>query len=184
MAAIRTEVAAKGLFTAEAVAKRARTSPATFYNHFSSKELALASAFAAAMDDLSELVNQGLQVERLLQLGLEGFCADWSKVCAGFFRANAMLLAVAQAEAPRAPELRGIFAKRQHESLARYTQFVELGQRAQMVRQGDADAMAKLLLMTNQCWNHPFLRELEPSDALYQEMTQLMLKLLAPTQQP
>lgn len=180
VAAIRSEVAATGVFTADSVAKRAQTSQATFYNHFSSKDAALASAFAAAMDDLLELVTDGLRIENLLHRGLEDFCADWARVCAEFFSANAVLLAVAQAEAKASAELRRIFATRQHESLGRYEKFVEFGQLAQAIRPGDASAMAKLLLITNQCWNHPFLRQVQPGDALYQEMTQLMVQLLAP----
>ena len=68
VAAIRSELAASGGFTADTVAKRAQTSPATFYNHFSSKDLALASAFAAVMDDLLSMVTHGLRIEPLLQL--------------------------------------------------------------------------------------------------------------------
>lgn len=140
----------------------------------------MASAFTAAMDDLLEMVTQGLRIEHLLHRGLEGFCSDWAEVCAEFFSANAVLLAVAQAEAKASAELRRIFASRQHESLGRYETFVELGQLAQVIRPGDASAIAKMLLITNQCWNHPFLRQVQPGDALYQEMTQLMVQLLAP----
>lgn len=180
VAAIRSEVAATGVFSADTVAKRAQTSSATFYNHFSSKDAALASAFAAAMDDLLAMVTDGLQIEHLLHRGLEDFCAEWARVCAEFFSANAVLLAVAQAEAKSSVELRRIFASRQHESLGHYEKFVELGQLAHAIRPGDVSALAKLLLITNQCWNHPFLRQVQPGDALYQEMTQLMVQLLAP----
>lgn len=180
MAAIRSELAASGGFTADTVAKRAQTSAATFYNHFSSKDLALASAFAAVMDDLLSMVTHGLRIEPLLQLGLADFCAGWAEVCSEFFSANATLLAVAQAESATSAEVRAIFATRQHESLSHYVQFIELGQLAQVIRLGDPSAMAKLLLITNQCWNHPFLRQVQPGEALYQEMTQMMVQLLAP----
>lgn len=180
VAAIRSELATTGLFTADTVAKRAKTSPATFYNHFSSKDVALASAFEAAMDELLVMVGSGLRIEHLLQQGLNDFCSGWAKVCAEFFRSNATLLAVVQAEAPGSEELRQIFASRQHESLVRYERFVELGQLAQVIRPGDTNVMAKLLLITNQSWNHPFLRQAQPSDALYQEMTHMMVQLLAP----
>jgi AcrR family transcriptional regulator len=180
VAAIRSELALTGLFTADTVAKRAKTSPATFYNHFSSKDVALASAFEAAMDELLAMVNSGLQIEHLLQQGLTEFCAEWAQVCAEFFSSNATLLAVVQAEAPASEELRRIFASRQHESLVRYERFIELGQLAQVIRAGDINVMAKLLLINNQSWNHPFLRQVKPSDALYQEMTHMMVQLLAP----
>ncbi len=94
-----------------------------------------------------------------------------------------MLLALAQVEAPASAALRRIFASYQHESLGRYEQFVELGQLAQVLRPGDANVMAKLLLITNQSWNHPYLRQVQPGDTLYKEMTQMMVQLLAPQKQ-
>lgn len=132
------------------------------------------------MDELLVLVSSGLRIELLLQQGLADFCAGWVQVCAEFFNSNAELLAVVQAEAPGSEELRRIFTSRQHESLSRYEQFIELGQLAQVIRPGDINAMARLLLITNQSWNHAFLRQVQPSDALYQEMTQMMVQLLAP----
>ncbi len=68
--------------------------------------------------------------------------------------------------------------------MALYEQFIELGQRAQMIRAGSSRAIAHLLLVTNQSWNHPFLREVEPGDALHQEMTALMVQFLAPPTAP
>lgn len=180
VAAIRTELSETGVLSPGSVAKRAKVSPATFYNHFRSREAALVSAFEAAMDELLDIVTRGLRVDLLLQQGLADFCAGWAQTCAAFFNSNATLLSVAQAEAPASESLRGTFAARQRESLALYEQFIELGQRAQMIRAGNPRAIAQLLLVTNQSWNHPFLREVEPGDALHQEMTVLMVQFLAP----
>ena len=180
VSAIRSELAETGVLSPVSVSKRAQTSPATFYNHFRSRQAALASAFEAAMDDLLEIVSQGLRVELLLAQGLSEFCAGWAQTCAGFFRDNATLLLVAQAEAPASEALRRTFARRQQESLDRYVQFVTLGQRAGMIRAGDPQAIAQLLLVTNQSWNHPFLRHAAPGDAQHLEMAQLMVRFLAP----
>lgn len=180
VSAIRSELAETGVLSPGSVSKRAQTSPATFYNHFRSREAALASAFEAAMDDLLEIVSRGLRVELLLAQGLADFCTGWARACAGFFRDNATLLAVAQAEAPASESLRRTFASRQQEALDRYVQFVELGQRAGMIRAGEPQAIAQLLLVTNQSWNHPFLREAAPGDALHEEMAQVMERFLAP----
>ena len=180
VAALRSELASTGGFTAESVAKRAQTSPATFYNHFQSKEVALAAAFESAMDELVEIVHIGLRIDRLLQKGLEGFCADWAEVCANFFRSNAQLLVLVQAEVRTSETLRDIFANRQLEALQIYEEFIELGQLARVIRAGDAAAIAQMLLIANQTWNHPFLMQAREGDPLHAEMTRVMIQLLTP----
>ncbi len=133
------------------------------------------------MDDLLEMVDQELRIDRLLEQGLSPFCENWSQICANFFRANATVLLVAQATAPTSAHVRAIFTSRQDESLCRYERFVELGQLAKVIRSGDNRAIAKLLLINNQNWNHPYLHQAEVNDTLYQEMTQHMVQLLKPT---
>ena len=91
--AVRHEIEDAGAFTAEQAARRAGASPATFYNHFGSKEDALAAAFAALMDDLVGHVETQLRVERLLELGLEAFAREWVWATARFFRTNSKTFA-------------------------------------------------------------------------------------------
>jgi len=140
------------------------------------------------MDELVDIVREQLRIERLLQLGLEAFCSDWASECAAYFRANAQLMAVARAEVPSSEPMRRIFTVRQAESLRIYETFVELGQLAHVIREGDSSAIAQALLITNQNWNHPFLLQEQKQDrqravegeALHAEMTRLMVQLLAP----
>jgi len=177
---IRRELTASGSFTAAQIAARANTSPATFYNHFRSKDQALSAAFATVMEELLALVEQGLNIERLLEVGLSQFCEQWAATCAEFFRSNAVVLQVAQAEAPGSASLRKLFTSHEDTAFTHYRRFVELAQRANLCRAGDPDAMARVLMMANQLWNHPFAQDLDNQSELYRELVRQMHRLLAP----
>ena len=177
--AVRAEIEGAGDFTAERVARRSETSPATFYNHFASKEDALAASFEAVMDDLVALVEQHLGIEPLLDRGLDAFAADWVLACAAFFRANSATLRAAQARVPGSALLRRIFREHEDAALAHYVRFVELGQRAHAIRAGDASAMAHALMIQNQGLNHPAVLRLEAGDALHRELARSVVRHLA-----
>ncbi len=176
--AVRAEIERGGGFTAEQVARRAETSPATFYNHFASKDDALAAGFAAVMDDLVALVESRLRIERLLDAGLDDFAGDWVLACAAFFRANSATLRAAQARVAGSDELRRIYREHEDAALAHYVRFVTLAQRAHAVRAGDAEAMARAFMIQNQGLNHPMVLRLEPGDALHRELTRQVVRQL------
>ena len=56
--AVRDEVNSSGDFNAELIAHRASISPATFYNHFATKDQALLAAYENVMDSLVDLLSQ------------------------------------------------------------------------------------------------------------------------------
>jgi AcrR family transcriptional regulator len=176
--AVRAEIEHAGGFTAEQVARRAETSPATFYNHFPSKDEALAAGFAAVMDDLVAHVETHLHIERLLDAGLDRFAADWVLACVDFFRANSATLRAAQARMSASDELRRSFRAHEAAALALYVRFVELGQRARTVRAGDAEAIARALMIQNEGWNHPAVLKLTPGDPLHRELARGVVRHL------
>ena len=148
--AVRREIEDEGAISAEAVARRADSSPATFYNHFSSKDEAVLAAFDAAMADLVAFVETRLRVEAALEHGLTPFLRGWLTECVGFFRTNSLVFGAARALSPSSAELRRVFADRESEALVHYTRFVRLGQRAGLVRAGDPAALAEAWMLATQ----------------------------------
>ena len=178
--AVRLEIEQAGAFTAEQAAQRAGASPATFYNHFGSKEDALGAAFSALMDDLIGLVENHLRVERLLEVGLEAFAHDWVNETAQFFRANSKTFGAAQMQMPASKSLRMIFREREAAALEVYTRFIRLGQVAHALRDGDPASIALAFMITNQGWNHPRVLRMQPGDDLHHELTHAVVMQLAP----
>ncbi len=178
--AIREEIADSGNFTADSVAARAGTSPATFYNHFASKDDALVAAYAALMADLSETVSRHCRIERLLDQGMEKFAASWLLSCAGFFARNAALFRLAQAALERSRELRELFRESEESIIEVYRRFIELGQAANVIRAGDSLAMAQVLAVVSEGWYHPLIQKLEPGSPLHREMTGALARALGP----
>jgi AcrR family transcriptional regulator len=180
VAGIRAEIAASGNFTAEGVTKRAGTSPATFYNHFASKDDALVAAYDALMGELADSVLQHCRIERLLDLGLDEFFLDWLLDSAAFFAENAALFRLAQAAIERSSELRELFRHYEDSIIDTYRRFIELGQAAQLVRPGDALAMAQMLAVISEGWYHPLIQKLESGSPLHREMAGSLARALRP----
>ncbi len=178
--AVRAEIEQEGGFTAEQVARRAETSPATFYNHFANKDIALAAGFAAVMDDLVALVESRLRIEQLLDAGLERFAHDWVLACVAFFRTNSATFRAAQAGFAASDTLRRIYREHEDAALDHYVRFVSLAQRAQAVRADDPRAMAQALMIQNQGLNHPGVLRLEPGGALHRELSRQVVRHLEP----
>lgn len=178
--AVRAEIESTGGFTAELVARRAETSPATFYNHFANKDDALAASFTAVMRDLVAHVEAHLRSDRLLEVGLEPFARDWLAACLAFFRANSSTLRSAQAQVPASNELRRIFRDHEAAALEHYVRFVELAQNARVVREGDAPSIAHALMIQNEGWNHPAALRPDVDEALLDELAGQVVRHLAP----
>ncbi len=180
VAGIRADIAATGNFTADGVAERAGTSPATFYNHFATKDDALVAAYDALMRELADSVAQHCRIERLLDRGLDDFSQDWLLDSAAFFADNAALFRLAQAAIERSRELRDLFRHYEDSIIDTYRRFIELGQAAQLVRSGDALAMAQMLAVISEGWYHPLIQKLEPGSPLHQEMAGSIARALRP----
>jgi AcrR family transcriptional regulator len=178
--AVRCELEEAGAFTAEQAARRAGSSPATFYNHFGSKDDALCAAFAALMDDLVAHVDTHLRVDRLLELGLERFARAWVIETAGFFRANSRTFAAAQMQMPASKGLRDIFRDGEAAALVSYERFIRLGQAARALRAGAPGPIALAFMIGNQGWNHPRVLRMQAGDALHCELAQAVVRQLGP----
>ena len=178
--AARDELAASGELTAPRVARRAGSSTATFYNHFPSKDAAFVAVFAAAMDDLVDFVTAQLRIERLLDLGLAAFAEAWVLGCRDFFRANTLVFSAAQARFPASKAIRDVYREREAAAFERFRRFVELGQAARVVREGDADAIGQALMVTAEGWNNPAVARMEGDSGLARELARGVARLLAP----
>ena len=178
--AVREEIEATGGFTAEVAARRAGTSAATFYNHLPSKHEALHAVYVELMDELVESVAAMLRIERVLEVGLEAFVAEWVQGVARFFRRNARVFSAAQVALPDSKAMRDVFRSREARALEIYERFVRLGQAARVLREGDVAAMAQVMMVTSEGWLHPSVQALEAGDALHAELTGSVVRMLAP----
>jgi AcrR family transcriptional regulator len=178
--AIREEVAESGDFTAERVAQRAGASPATFYNHFAKKDDALVAAYASLMADLADSVSAQCRIEKLLDEGLEGFVANWLTSTAAFFSGNVSLFRLAQAAIERSRELRDLYRRQEENAIEAYQRLIELGQAAQVIREGDALAMAQVLVVITEGWYHPLIQRAQPGSPLQREMISALARVLGP----
>lgn len=180
VAAIRAEVAVSGNFTAELIAQRAGISPATFYNHFATKDEALMAAYVDLMHELETLVASHCHIERLLDIGVQQLVSDWLLDAAVFFCGNAALFRLAQAALERSKPMRDLFRQHEQRILHIYQRLIELGQTAQVIRAGDVVAMAQVVVVISEGWYHPLIQKLKPGSALHQEMTDVLTRMLCP----
>ena len=176
--AARDEMAESGHFTADLVARRAGSSPATFYNHFASKDEAFVAVFSAVMDDLVAFVGAHLRIERLLDVGLARFASEWVLACRDFFVANNLVFSAAQMQFPVSKAVRDVYREREEASFEHFRRFVELGQRASVLRAGDAASIGRALMVTAEGWNNPAVLRLEPDDALHGELARVVVAML------
>ncbi|MDP6978452.1 MAG: TetR/AcrR family transcriptional regulator [Myxococcota bacterium] len=178
--AIRSEIAATGSFTAERAAARGGSSLATFYTYFPSKEDALTAAFARALDRLAAWVEEELRIERLLELGLAKFCADFVRGCLGFFAEESPVFRLALSGLSESRDLRVLYRDSEDRVFQLYHRFIELGQAAGKLREGDPHTMARAMLVVTQGFNNPTLLALDPADPLHPELRDVLVRLLAP----
>ena len=180
VAAVREEYEATGGFTADLVAQRAGSSAATFYNHFASKDDALHAAFSSAMGDLVDFVASQLQIERILDAGLDRFASDWVLACVGFFRDNSVVFRAAQMQLPASETLREAYRSHEQAAFEKYERFVRLGQAAQTIRAGDASAIANVMMIVSEGYNNPAVLRMKTGDSLHRELTRTVVRMLEP----
>ena len=97
IAAIRAEIKESGDFNANQVARRSKSSPANFYNHFATKDAATHAAYDQMMSELAASVSDQCRIESLLDSSMQVFVADWVLQLGGFFAENSSLFRLAQA---------------------------------------------------------------------------------------
>ena len=174
------EISESGSFTAERVAARAGTSVATFYSHLPTKDAALTAAFSGAMDELVTVVDRVLSVERLLEHGLESVAGDFVRASLDFFAARSLVFRFALARMPEHRALREVYRDHEGAAFRGISRFIELGQAAGKVRQGDPLVIARAFLVLSQGLNNPQALGLGEGDPLLGEFTRLVEALLAP----
>ena len=184
VAATVEEIAETGSFTAERVALRAGTSPATFYVHLPSKDVALSAAFAKVLDELDAEVAAGLHIEGLLDDGLAPLCRRFVASAVRFFTERSLVFRCALARLPESRALRRLYREREQAALARIERFVERGQAAGRVRAGDARPIAVSTLVLLQGLNNPLLRGVAASDPLLLEQARALELHLSPDSSP
>lgn len=181
--AVRDEIGSTGAFTADLAARRAGSATATFYNHFPSKEVALQAVYVELMEELVESVERMLRIERVLEVGLDAFVGEWVLGVASFFRRNARVFSAAQVALPDSKAMREIFRDREAAALEVYARFVRLGQAARVLRDGDVNAMAQVMMVTSEGWLHPSVQTIEAGDAFHTELTGSVVRMLAPNEE-
>ena len=178
--AVRDEVNSSGDFNAELIAHRASISPATFYNHFATKDQALLAAYENVMDSLVDLVASRCRIEKLLDEGMHNFMENWVLSTAAFFSENVALFRLAQAAFGRSKDMRTLFREHEAAVMEHYRRFIELGQAAKAIRDGDQQSMAQMLTIFAESWHHSLVQNLKPGDALHEELTQSLVRMLTP----
>ncbi len=181
--AVRDEIGSTGAFTADLAARRAGSATATFYNHFPSKEVALQAVYVELMEELVESVERMLRIERVLEVGLDAFVGEWVLGVASFFRRNARVFSAAQVALPDSKAMREIFRDREAAALEVYARFVRLGQAARVLRDGDVNAMAQVMMVTSEGWLHPSVQTIAAGDAFHTELTGSVVRMLAPNEE-
>jgi len=174
------EIAETGSFSAERVAARAGTSVATFYTHLPTKDAALTATFSVAMDEMVAVIEQQLAVETLLEGGLEGLVQTFVRASVDFFSSHSLVFRLALARMPEHRPLREVYRLHESASFSRFSRFIELGQAAGKIRQGDPLLLARAFLVFSQGLNNPRILGLPEGDPLGGELAAMGVALLEP----
>lgn len=180
IAAIRAEIKESGDFNANQVARRSKSSPANFYNHFATKDAATHAAYDQMMSELAASVSDQCRIESLLDSSMQVFVADWVLQLGGFFAENSSLFRLAQAGMGQSKGLRDLFRTHEQAIIETYQRFIERGQAAGQVRTGDQTAMAQMLVVFTESWHHRLVQKLKPGDPLHEQLTQAFIRILSP----
>jgi len=160
--AIREEIKESGDFSANQVARRSKSSPANFYNHFATKDAAISAAYDQMMTELTASVADQCRIESLLDSSMQVFVADWVLQLGGFFAENSSLFRLAQAGMGQSKALRDLFRTHETAVAETYQRFIKHGQAAGQIRNGDQTAMAQMLVVFTESWHHGLVQKLKP----------------------
>lgn len=178
--AARDSVRRNGVLLPEVVAETAGVSPATLYTYFGSKDALLASAFDAALGEIGDEVGRILNIEKLLEDGLESVSRRLVRTVVKHFTRDARLVRLAIARLPESPDVVEVYRRRGDEQLAMIGRFVRLGIAAGRLRTGDVSVLARAVMVQLQGLQNPLV--LNPSAGpVVDEICRVVLALLAPT---
>lgn len=175
-AAIQT-IQETGSLNPEQVAKRARVSPATFYTHFSNKDVALTAVVGEVVDILNSLAESLLGPERLLDLGLERVLHDFARSSRDVYVDHFAVIRLAQTRIHQHRPMRDAFLERQATGLEILETFLARGVKAGLIRPLDISPAAVTLMAALQSLNNRLVFE---SDDYLDHLTTMLVSLLAP----
>ncbi len=177
LARLRTD----GAFTTEQVAADAGVSVATVYNRFpDGRDGLLAAAFDRSLARVVAAGDEPLTVEHLLDHGLEAAMAAMVDGLAGAFAEEALVFRAALARLPESRAIRDAYRSHEAGSRAVNRRFVELGQAAGRIADGDPDELADLLLVVGQGVNNPVLLGAADRGPLCAHLTAALVAVLSP----
>lgn len=181
VAATRAELRRGGL-SPEAIAERARVSPATFYTYFSSKDEVLAVALDAALAEKFERLKASLSIEELLDQGLEATTGRIVDETITGYRKDAGTIQLALIRADESKAIERVLAHWTMATLEALHRFVRLGQRAGQIRPGAPDRIATAMQITLQGYKSPLI--LDTADELLAGELAAMLTALLRHERP
>lgn len=179
VAAARESVRKNGVLLPEAVAETAGVSPATLYTYFGSKDALLASAFDAALGQIGEEVALILNVEKLLEEGLETVTRRLVRTVVKRFTHDARVVRLAIARLPDSAEVVEVYRRRGDEQLAMVGRFVKLGIAAGKLRIGDVSVLSRAVMVQLQGLQNPIVLH-SGSGPVVDEISRVVHDLLAP----
>ncbi len=177
--AARESVTKNGILLPEAVAETAGVSPATLYTYFGSKDALLASAFDAALGQIGEEVALILNVEKLLEEGLESVTRRLVRTVVKRFTHDARVVRLAIARLPDSAEVVEVYRRRGDEQLAMVGRFIKLGIAAGKVRIGDVSVLSRAVMVQLQGLQNPIVLH-SGSGPVVDEISRVVHDLLAP----
>jgi len=177
--AARDSVKRAGILLPEAVAEAAGVSPATLYTYFSSKDALLAAAFDAAQGELGETLIAVLNIERLLEEGLESVSRRLVRAVIRRLSQDARVFRLALARLPESPELTEAYRRRDDEQLATIGRFIKLGQAANKVRDGNGSALSRALVVQLHALADPMVLN-SAAGPVVEEIGRVVFELLSP----
>ena len=177
--ATRETVRRHGILLPESVAETANVSPATLYTYFGSKDALLASAFDAALGEIGEEVARALNIETLLEDGLEAVSRKVVRTVVKHFTRDARVVRLAIARVPDSHEVVEVYKRRSDEQLAMISRFVRLGISAGRIRPVDPLVLSRTVMVQLQGLQNPIA--LQPgSGPVVEEISRMLHHLLAP----
>lgn len=177
--AARDSVRRHGVLLPDAVAETAGVSPATLYTYFGSKDALLAAAFDAALGEIGDELSRTLNIERLLEDGLESVTRRLVRTVVKHFTQDARVVRLAIARLPESPEVVEVYKKRGDEQLALIGRFVKLGIAAGKVRDGEVPALSRAVMVQLQGLQNPIVLH-SGAGPVVDEICRVVHLLLAP----
>ena len=172
---------ADGAFTAEQVASDAGVSVATIYNRFpDGRDGLLVAAFDRALDRVVAVSTRILIADHLLDHGLDSTLRSLVDGLVTVFAEEALVMRAALARLPENRLLREAYRRHETEARDASRQFIERGQAAGRITDGDLDELVDVVLVVGQGVNNPVLLGSTRRERLIDHLTEALVAVLAP----